>query len=208
MSSAQLAFNLVRDGLRAGVDEAGRGPLAGPVVASAVILDPRKRIRGIRDSKLIEPQEGTELAIKIRCHAIAWSVAWADVEEIDNINILQATYLAMRRAMLGLRVRPAHVQIDGDRCPSFVGLSLECSFEAIVDGDARRICIGAASILAKTTRDAMMVGLDALYPQYGFASHKGYCTPEHCAALEKYGPSPIHRRSFEPVRLASAGIHI
>jgi len=207
MNSAQLAFNLGRDGLRAGVDEAGRGPLAGPVVASAVILDPRKRIRGIRDSKVIEPQERTELALKIRSSAIAWSVAWADVEEIDNLNILQATYLAMRRALLGLRVRPAHVQIDGDRCPSFVGLSLECSFEAIVDGDARRICIGAASILAKTTRDAMMVGLDALYPQYGFASHKGYSTPEHFEALEKYGPSPIHRRSFEPVRVAAAGIH-
>ena len=207
MNSAQLAFNLGRDGLRAGVDEAGRGPLAGPVVASAVILDPRKRIRGIRDSKVIEPQERTELALKIRSSAIAWSVAWADVEEIDTINILQATYLAMRRALLGLRVRPAHVQIDGDRCPSFVGLSLECSFEAIVDGDARRICIGAASILAKTTRDAMMVGLDTLYPQYGFVSHKGYATPEHCAALDKYGPSPIHRRSFEPVRLAAAGIH-
>jgi ribonuclease HII len=208
MSSAQLAFNLVRDGLRAGVDEAGRGPLAGPVVASAVILDPRRRIRGIRDSKLIEPQERTELAIKIRASAIAWSVAWADVEEIDNLNILQATYLAMRRALLGLRVRPAHVQVDGDRCPSFIGLSLECSFEAIVDGDARRICIGAASILAKTTRDAMMVGLDAIYPQYGFASHKGYSTPEHFEALGKYGPSPIHRRSFEPVRVAAAGIHI
>jgi ribonuclease HII len=178
------------------------------VVASAVILDPRKRIRGIRDSKVIEPQERTELALKIRSSAIAWSVAWADVEEIDNLNILQATYLAMRRALLGLRVRPAHVQIDGDRCPSFVGLSLECSFEAIVDGDARRICIGAASILAKTTRDAMMVGLDAIYPQYGFAAHKGYSTPEHCDALGKYGPSPIHRRSFEPVRLAAAGIHI
>jgi len=208
MSSAQLAFNLVRDGLRAGVDEAGRGPLAGPVVASAVILDPRRRIRGIRDSKLIEPDERTELAIKIRASAIAWSVAWADVEEIDNLNILQATYLAMRRALLGLRVRPAHVQVDGDRCPSFIGLSLECSFEAIVDGDARRICIGAASILAKTTRDAMMVGLDAIYPQYGFASHKGYSTPEHFEALGKYGPSPIHRRSFEPVRVAAAGIHI
>jgi ribonuclease HII len=208
MSSAQLAFNLVRDGLRAGVDEAGRGPLAGPVVASAVILDPRKRIRGVRDSKVIEPQERTELAIKIRSSAIAWSVAWADVEEIDNLNILQATYLAMRRALLGLRVRPAHVQVDGDRCPSFIGLSLDCSFEAIVDGDARRICIGAASILAKTTRDAMMVGLDAIYPQYGFASHKGYSTPEHFEALSKYGPSPIHRRSFEPVRIASAALHI
>jgi ribonuclease HII len=208
MSSAQLAFNLVRDGLRAGVDEAGRGPLAGPVVASAVILDPRKRIRGIRDSKVIEPEERTELAIRIRSSAIAWSVAWADVEEIDNLNILQATYLAMRRALLGLRVRPAHVQVDGDRCPSFIGLSLDCSFEAIVDGDARRICIGAASILAKTTRDAMMVGLDAIYPQYGFASHKGYSTPEHFEALSKYGPSPIHRRSFEPVRIASAALHI
>jgi ribonuclease HII len=204
----QVSFDLAARGLRAGVDEAGRGPLAGPVVASAVILDPRRRIRGIRDSKVIEPEERAELAIKIRASAIAWSVAWADVEEIDNLNILQATYLAMRRALLGLPVRPAHVQIDGDRCPSFVGLSLDCSFEAIVDGDARRICIGAASILAKTTRDAMMVGLDALYPQYGFASHKGYSTPEHFAALEKYGPSPIHRRSFEPVRVAAAGIHI
>jgi ribonuclease HII len=207
MSSAQLAFNLVRDGLRAGVDEAGRGPLAGPVVAAAVILDPRRRIRGIRDSKVIEPQERAELAVKIRQGAVAWSVAWADVAEIDNLNILQATYLAMRRALLGLPVRPAHVQVDGNRCPSFVGLSLECSFEAIVDGDARRICIGAASILAKTTRDAMMVGLDAIYPQYGFAAHKGYSTPEHFEALEKYGPSPIHRRSFEPVRVAAAGIH-
>ena len=208
MSSAQLAFNLVRDGLRAGVDEAGRGPLAGPVVASAVILDPRRRIRGIRDSKVIEPEERTELAIKIRASAIAWSVAWADVAEIDNLNILQATYLAMRRALLGLPVRPAHVQIYGHRCPSVVGLSLGSSFEAIVSGDARCICIGAASILAKTTRDAMMVGLDAIYPQYGFASHKGYSTPEHFEALEKYGPSPIHRRSFEPVRVAAAGIHI
>lgn len=208
MTAAQVSFDLALPGLRAGVDEAGRGPLAGPVVAAAVILDPRRRIRGIRDSKVIEAEEREELAIKIRGGAVAWSVAWADVAEIDTHNILQATYLAMRRALLGLRVRPAHVQIDGDRCPSFIGLSLECSFEAIVDGDARRVCIGAASILAKTTRDAMMVGLDTLYPQYGFRQHKGYATPEHCAALEKYGPSPIHRRSFEPVRLAAAGLHI
>jgi ribonuclease HII len=206
--TAQVSFDLAAPGLRAGVDEAGRGPLAGPVVAAAVILDPRRRIRGIKDSKVLEPEEREELAIKIRAGALAWSVAWADVEEIDTLNILQATYLAMRRALLGLRVRPAHVQIDGDRCPSFMGLSLDCSFEAIVDGDARRICIGAASILAKVRRDAMMVGLDRLYPQYGFRQHKGYATPEHCAALEKYGPSPIHRRSFEPVRLAAAGIHI
>jgi ribonuclease HII len=208
MTGAQVSFDLAAPGLRAGVDEAGRGPLAGPVVAAAVILDPRRRIRGIRDSKVIEPEEREELAIKIRCGAVAWSVAWADVAEIDTHNILQATYLAMRRALLGLRVRPAHVQIDGDRCPSFMGLSLDCSFEAIVDGDARRVCIGAASILAKVTRDAMMVGLDQIYPQYGFRSHKGYATPEHCAALEKYGPSPIHRRSFEPVRMAAAALHI
>ncbi|HJY36315.1 MAG TPA: ribonuclease HII [Steroidobacteraceae bacterium] len=206
--TAQVSFDLAAPGLRAGVDEAGRGPLAGPVVAAAVILDPRRRIRGIRDSKVIEPEEREELAIKIRGSAVAWSIAWADVEEIDTLNILQATYLAMRRALLGLPVRPAHVQIDGDRCPSFMGLSLDCSFEAIVDGDARRVCIGAASILAKVRRDAMMVGLDQLYPQYGFRQHKGYATPEHCAALDKYGPSPIHRRSFEPVRLAAAGIHI
>lgn len=199
----QVSLPLAAPGLRAGVDEAGRGPLAGPVVAAAVILDPRRRVRGIRDSKVIEPQERTELAIKIRRSAVAWSVAWADVAEIDTLNILQATYLAMRRALIGLPVHPAHVQIDGNRCPSFAGLPLECSFEAIVDGDARRLCIGAASILAKVTRDQMMIGLDAIYPQYGFASHKGYCTPEHCAALDKYGPSPIHRRSFEPVRVAA-----
>jgi ribonuclease HII len=208
MGSAQLAFNLVRDGLRAGVDEAGRGPLAGPVVAAAVILDPRRRVRGIRDSKVIEPEERTELAIKIRGAAIAWSVAWADVEEIDTLNILQATYLAMRRALIGLRIHPAHVQIDGDRCPSFAGLALDCSFEAIVDGDARRVCIGAASILAKVTRDQMMVGLDALYPQYGFATHKGYSTPQHYEMLNHYGPCPIHRRSFEPVRLALTGCRL
>ena len=199
MTAAQVSFDLALPGLRAGVDEAGRGPLAGPVVAAAVILDPRRRIRGIRDSKVIEAEEREELAIKIRGGAVAWSVAWADVAEIDTHNILQATYLAMRRALLGLRVRPAHVQIDGDRCPSFMGLSLECSFEAIVDGDARRVCIGAASILAKTTRDAMMIGLDALYPQYGFRQHKGYATPEHLAALARHGPCPAHRRSFAPV---------
>jgi len=189
--------------LVAGVDEAGRGPLAGPVVAAAVILDPRKRIRGVRDSKVVDPEERVELAAKIRRGALAWSVAWADVEEIDTHNILEATYLAMRRALIGLRVHPAHVQIDGNRCPSFAGLPLECSFEAIVDGDARRTCIGAASILAKVTRDEMMTRLDAIYPQYGFASHKGYSTPQHYEALDRYGPCAIHRKSFEPVRAAA-----
>jgi ribonuclease HII len=167
-----------------------------------VILDPRRRVRGIRDSKVIDPQERTELAIRIRATALAWSVAWADVEEIDTLNILEATHLAMRRALVGLRIRPAHVQIDGNRCPSFAGLPLDCSFEAIIDGDALRLCIGAASILAKVTRDEMMIRMDAIYPGYGFASHKGYSTPEHYEALDRYGPTPIHRRSFEPVREA------
>lgn len=197
-----LSLPLAAPGLVAGVDEAGRGPLAGPVVAAAVILDPRKRIRGVRDSKLIEPEERAELAAKIRRSALAWSVAWADVDEIDQHNILEATYLAMRRALLGLRIHPGHVQVDGNRCPSFAELPLKCSFEAIVDGDALRICIGAASIIAKVTRDQMMVELDALYPQYGFASHKGYSTPQHYEALDKHGPSPIHRKSFAPVRLS------
>ncbi len=193
---------LAAPGLVAGVDEAGRGPLAGPVVAAAVILDPRRRIRGIRDSKVVEPQEREELAIKIRGSALAWAVAWADVEEIDCLNILQATHLAMRRALIGLHIHPGHVQVDGNLCPSFAGLPMKCSYEAIIDGDALRTCIGAASILAKVTRDRMMVGLDAIYPNYGFASHKGYSTPQHYEALDRHGPTPIHRRSFEPVRLS------
>jgi ribonuclease HII len=200
-----LSLPLAARGFVAGVDEAGRGPLAGPVVAGAVILDTRRRIRGIRDSKMLEPEEREELAIRIRRDALAWSVAWADVEEIDSLNILQATYLAMRRALIGLAVVPAHVQFDGNGCPSFVGLSLRCTFEAIIDGDARRTCIGAASILAKVARDRMMVGLDAVYPGYGFAAHKGYGTPQHYEALDRCGPTPIHRRSFEPVRLAASG---
>jgi ribonuclease HII len=203
MLTHALHVPLAQARLIAGVDEAGRGPLAGPVVAAAVILDPRKRIRGVRDSKIIDPEERTQLAIKIRRNALAWSVAWADVEEIDTHNILQATYLAMRRALCGLHIHPAHVLIDGNRCPSFTELPLSCSFEAIIDGDALRTCIGAASILAKVTRDQMMVQLDALYPQYGFASHKGYSTPQHYEALDRHGPCPIHRRSFEPVRLAA-----
>jgi ribonuclease HII len=203
--SQTMSLPLAARGFVAGVDEAGRGPLAGPVVAAAVILDPRKRIRGVRDSKVVEPEERTELAIRIRATALAWSVAWADVEEIDAHNILEATYLAMRRALCGLRIHPAHVQIDGNRCPSFAGLPLRCTYEAIIDGDALRICIGAASILAKVARDQMMITLDALYPQYGFASHKGYSTPQHYEALNAHGPSPLHRRSFEPVRLSACG---
>lgn len=200
--SQTLEMPLAAPGLVAGVDEAGRGPLAGPVVAAAVILDPRRRIRGIRDSKQLEAQEREELSIKIRNSALAWSVAWADVAEIDCLNILQATHLAMRRALIGLRIHPGHVQVDGNLCPSFAGLPMKCSYEAIIDGDALRVCIGAASILAKVTRDRMMVGLDAVFPNYGFASHKGYSTPQHYEALDRLGPTPIHRRSFEPVRLA------
>jgi ribonuclease HII len=203
--TGQLGLKLMREGLCAGVDEAGRGPLAGPVVAAAVILDPKRRIRGVRDSKQLNPQEREALAIKIRAGAIAWAVAWADVEEIDTLNILEATHLAMRRALIGLRVGPAHVQIDGNRCPSFAGLALDCSWEAIIDGDALRVCIGAASILAKVTRDRMMTELDRIYPQYGFAVHKGYGTPAHYDVLDALGPCQIHRRSFEPVRLALAG---
>jgi ribonuclease HII len=186
----------------AGVDEAGRGPLAGPVVAAAVILDPRRRIRGIRDSKVLPAEERERLAIKIRETAIAWSVAWADVEENYSIKILQATYLAMRRALIGLREAPAHDQVDGNRCPSLAAMPWQCTHEAIVDGDALHTCIGAASILAKVTRDRMMVSLDAVFPDFGFASHKGYSTPQHYEALDEFGPTPIHRRSFEPVRIA------
>ena len=200
---ASLSLSLNKPGLVAGVDEAGRGPLAGPVVAAAVILDPRRQIRGIRDSKQLDAGEREALAVRIKQHALAWSIAWSDVEEIDCLNILEATYLAMRRALIGLRICPAHVEIDGNRCPSFVGLNLDCTFEAIIDGDALRSSIGAASILAKVRRDEIMVGLDRLYPQYGFAVHKGYGTPLHCEVLDNLGPSQIHRRSFEPVRLAA-----
>lgn len=199
---ASYSLPLQAPGLVAGVDEAGRGPLAGPVVAAAVVLDPRRRIRGIRDSKQLEAGEREVLAVKIRAAALAWSVAWADVEEIDSLNILQATFLAMRRALMGLSICPAHVQVDGNLCPSFAGLRLDCTFEAIVDGDALKASIGAASILAKVQRDALMVQMDALYPGYGFASHKGYSTPQHYQALDRLGPTPIHRHSFEPVRVA------
>jgi ribonuclease HII len=203
MRTRSLDLPLALPGFVAGVDEAGRGPLAGPVVAAAVILDPRRRIRGVRDSKVLSAEEREALAVKIKRSAIAWAIAWADVDEIDALNILEATYLAMRRALLGLHTYPAHVMVDGNRCPSFADLPFKCTYEAIVDGDALRTCIGAASILAKTARDEMMTRLDALYPQYGFASHKGYGTPQHYQALTQYGPCPIHRRSFAPVRLAA-----
>ena len=180
--------------LSCGVDEAGRGPLAGPVFAAAVILDPARKIRGLKDSKVLTPERREELALRIRERAIAWSVASAEVHEIDTLNILRATLLAMRRAVLGLSVPPIEAIIDGNQCPD-----LPCRVYAIVKGDRDVSSISAASILAKTARDALLVEFDRVYPQYGFASHKGYATPEHLAALDRYGPCPIHRRSFAPV---------
>jgi ribonuclease HII len=187
----------------AGVDEAGRGPLAGPVVAAAVILDPRRRIRGLADSKILPPEERERLAVLIRGRAIAWAVAWADRDEIDSLNILEATLLAMRRALLALPVCPTHIQIDGNRCPCLEDVVPGCTFEAIIDGDASVAAISAASILAKTYRDAMMQALDVCYPGFELARHKGYATPEHLRALRRRRPSPLHRRSFSPMRRPS-----
>jgi ribonuclease HII len=183
----------------AGVDEAGRGPLAGPVVAAAVILNPARPIRGLADSKALEPEERERLALLIRERALCHSVAWADVEEIDSINIFQATMLAMRRALLGLRVPPQQVVIDGNRCPRAHGLDFECLFKAVVKGDAKVPSISAASILAKTTRDALMRDLDGRYPGFALSRHKGYATRTHVDALTRLGPSVLHRRSFSPV---------
>jgi len=194
---AAAAWNLARV---AGVDEAGRGPLAGPVVAAAVILDRRRRIRGLADSKVLTPAARARLAPIIRSRALAFGVGWADRDEIDSLNIFQATMLAMRRALLALPVPPTHVRIDGNRCPHLRDLPYECTFDAIVGGDARVAAISAASILAKTCRDAMMQQLDACYPGFELAAHKGYCTPAHLTALRGRTPSPLHRRSFSPVR--------
>jgi ribonuclease HII len=187
----------------AGIDEAGRGPLAGPVVAAAVILDPRRRIAGLRDSKVLPPEERARLAVLIRSRALAWAVGWADRDEIDCLNILQATLLAMRRALLALPVAPTHVQVDGDRCPCIADLGLDCTLEAIVAGDARVKAISAASILAKTYRDALMEALDACYPGFQLKAHKGYGTPAHLRALRRRAPSALHRRSFSPMRPGS-----
>lgn len=186
--------------LVAGVDEAGRGPLAGPVVAAAVILDPAAPIEGLADSKVLTAARRDVLAVAIRCRALAWCVALADVAEIDALNILGATMLAMRRAVDGLAIAPDEALIDGNRCPP-----LACRARAIVKGDRDVASISAASILAKTARDAMLVELDALHPAYGFARHKGYPTPDHLAALARFGPCPAHRRSFAPVAQAGFG---
>ena len=179
----------------AGVDEVGRGPLAGPVVAAAVILDPDRPIAGLADSKQLSEQKREALVVLIRERAIAWAVGRAETEEIDKINILQASLLAMRRAVLALRPQPEFALIDGNRCPS-----LPCPSEAIIKGDATVAAISAASILAKVSRDQEMVELDQQYPGYGFASHKGYPTRAHLVALARHGITPIHRRSFAPVK--------
>ncbi len=179
----------------AGVDEVGRGPLAGPVVAAAVILDPARPIPGLNDSKKLSAKRRTALAAQIRESALAWSLGRAEVEEIDAINILQASLLAMRRAVEGLSLSPAMALVDGNRCPS-----LTCPAQAVVRGDALVPAISAASIIAKVSRDLEMIELDARYPGYGLAQHKGYPSRVHLAALDSLGVLPIHRRSYAPVR--------
>ncbi len=179
----------------AGVDEAGRGPLAGPVVAAAVILDPGRPIPGLADSKALSPARREELARLIRMNALDWALGRAEVEEIDRINILRASLLAMQRAVAALTLAPSLVLVDGNRVPE-----LACPARAIVKGDATHPAISAASILAKVVRDEEMCELDRHYPGYGFARHKGYPTPEHLEALRRLGACPIHRRTYAPVQ--------
>ena len=193
-STGQTALSWDPPGLIAGVDEAGRGPLAGPVVAAAVILDDMQPILGLNDSKKLSERKRQYLALEIKAKALCFSIAQASVEEIDEMNILQATLLAMRRAVAGLRLKPVKALIDGNRIPK-----LDVIAEAIVQGDAKVACISAASILAKTTRDEWMLAMHQQYPQYQFAAHKGYGTAVHLAALRAHGASPIHRKSFRPV---------
>lgn len=188
--------------LTCGVDEAGRGPLAGPVFAAAVILDPSKPIEGLRDSKKLTAARRNMLALQIRQRALAWSIAQCSEEEIDRLNILQATMVAMRRAVAGLSVQPALVLIDGNRCPA---MPIRC--EAIIKGDDKVPAISAASILAKTARDAALAVLHQQFPQYAFDQHKGYPTALHLARLREHGVSPVHRKSYAPVRVLLAVEH-
>lgn len=197
LRAEQVPLNWAAPGLAAGVDEAGRGPLAGPVVAAAVILDPRQGIAGLADSKKLTARRREQLFDQIQDKALCCAIGQASVEEIDRLNILQATLLAMQRAVAGLRLVPARVLVDGNRLPRLPMLA-----EAIIGGDAKVPAISAASILAKVHRDRWCEQIDAEYPQYGFAAHKGYGTAAHLAALRQHGPTPWHRRSFAPVAQA------
>ncbi|MDR0276094.1 MAG: ribonuclease HII, partial [Burkholderiaceae bacterium] len=197
LRAEQAALDWHAPGLVAGVDEAGRGPLAGPVVAAAVMLDARRPIAGLNDSKKLTARRREQLFDEICDKALCCAIAEASVQEIERLNILQATLLAMQRAVAGLRLPPAKVLVDGNRLPELPMLA-----EAIVGGDAKVDCIAAASILAKVHRDRWCAQIDAQWPQYGFAAHKGYGTPEHLAALTRHGPCPLHRRGFAPVKAA------
>jgi ribonuclease HII len=194
-------FPLPGDPVAAGIDEAGRGPLAGPLVVAAVVLDPARRINGIADSKQLTEAEREKLYVRITERAIAFSVIVIEVDEIDRVNIFQATMHGMRRALLALQPCPQIALVDGNRLPP----DLPCPARAIIGGDDSEPAIGAASILAKVTRDRLMCELDAHHPGYGFARHKGYSTPEHFEALRRHGPCALHRRSFAPVRAALQG---
>lgn len=199
----QQAMFAGEKGLVAGIDEVGRGPLAGPVVAGAVILDIDRPIDGLADSKVLSQKRREQLAEEISGKALAWSVAWADAAEVDCLNILQATLLAMRRAILGLRIQPANVEVDGNCLPDLEFNERKIDGIAVVGGDRLIPAISAASIIAKVRRDRMMSDYDRVYPSYGFRRHKGYGTAEHRECLERFGPCPQHRRSFRP--LAQSG---
>ena len=185
----------MRSKVMAGVDEVGRGPLAGPVIAAAVILDPEHPIEGLMDSKKISEKKRNLLAIEIRKKSLAWALGRAEYDEIDSINILQASLLAMKRAVESLAIKPEWVLVDGLHCPD-----VSCNVEAIIKGDSKIQAISAASIIAKVARDNEMITLDGQYPGYGFSQHKGYPTKMHIEALKKLGVSPIHRKSFAPVK--------
>ena len=198
-----LLFN--EPGPVAGVDEAGRGPLAGPVVAGAVILRVDDPIDGMADSKILSASRRAELADQIMSHSLAWSVAWADAAEIDRLNILQATLLAMRRAILGLTIQPGFVEVDGNRLPDLSFYGRQINGSAVVGGDATIAAISAASIIAKVRRDQIMRDMDNIYPEYGFRRHKGYATADHRDRLGEFGPCREHRRSFAPISSMKIG---
>ncbi|TQV86628.1 ribonuclease HII [Aliikangiella coralliicola] len=186
---------MYKDHLTAGVDEVGRGPLAGPVIAAAVILDPKQPIEGLTDSKKLSEKKRIQLAEEIKLKALSWCIARAEPLEIDEINILNASLLAMQRAVEGLEVKPGHCLVDGNKLPK-----LPCTAEAIVKGDLTEPAISAASIIAKVARDLEMIEMEAVFPGYGFAQHKGYPTKTHREALAKLGVTKIHRKSFAPVQ--------